>query len=505
MGFRVPVTSIAATVDTRPSPTAGGVRIANTNGGFRGTSAELDWFNGLGDTPAKATDATAVAVGDNGTFIYFNRRWRMTGGTVPGLPSPGYLELGAEKAGGVWQSHATLHADVITLDGAVGGDLGSLSVRTYGAVGDGATDDTAAIQAALAACPEGGEVFFPVGIYLISSPLQLKRNQALRGAHAPRWAYDTGSPSCIQAAANFAGSALVLLQDEELLYGSVGANAPGLNAGPNDQCGMRLQRLTLDGNNVGSAVDGVLAIGLIRDVQFDQVCVRRVTGTGFHTLGYTRTGGATVYPRGWAGNQLVADSCGNNGFGFNLLNDSTFVDALAVAAFNNGFYIAGAGELQFIASRSVFNKHGHGFLITGGCYGNVVLQVSTDRNQFDGIHIDATGNATISLVSPALRRDGANSNAGGGSFAGLCVSGSTCLVVVTGITTQPGVDDAGAGVLSPQFGARVLNSRSVVIVGGVLWGATGTYSNGGGNTDFRVSNVVQGTGSTSAPTYTYSP
>src|SRR5688500_17408779 len=44
-------------------------------------------------------------------------------------------------------------------------------VRRNGALGDGATDDTAAFQAALTRCAErgGGEVIVPAGNYLIGS------------------------------------------------------------------------------------------------------------------------------------------------------------------------------------------------------------------------------------------------------------------------------------------------------------------------------------------------
>ena len=47
-----------------------------------------------------------------------------------------------------------------------------INVKTvYHAVGDGATDDTAAIQAALLAAPGGGTVYFPEGTYKITSTL----------------------------------------------------------------------------------------------------------------------------------------------------------------------------------------------------------------------------------------------------------------------------------------------------------------------------------------------
>ena len=46
---------------------------------------------------------------------------------------------------------------------------GVFNVKTYGAVGDGITDDTTAVQAALTAVPStGGTVFFPRGVYLIT-------------------------------------------------------------------------------------------------------------------------------------------------------------------------------------------------------------------------------------------------------------------------------------------------------------------------------------------------
>ena len=48
-----------------------------------------------------------------------------------------------------------------------------LDVRRFGAVGDGAHDDTAALQAAIACCPDFGRVCVPPGVYL-TGPLFLK-------------------------------------------------------------------------------------------------------------------------------------------------------------------------------------------------------------------------------------------------------------------------------------------------------------------------------------------
>lgn len=53
-----------------------------------------------------------------------------------------------------------------------------LDVRRFGATGLGERDDTVRIQGAISSCPEGGRVFFPAGIYKVTS-LFLKSNITL--------------------------------------------------------------------------------------------------------------------------------------------------------------------------------------------------------------------------------------------------------------------------------------------------------------------------------------
>ena len=62
-----------------------------------------------------------------------------------------------------------------------------ISVREFGATGDGKTDDTKAIQRALDAAGEvRGAVFVPPGVYLCAE-LQMRPNTALVGV--PTWDY----------------------------------------------------------------------------------------------------------------------------------------------------------------------------------------------------------------------------------------------------------------------------------------------------------------------------
>ena len=96
----------------------------------------------------------------------------------------------------------------------------SVSVKGYSAVGDGSTDDTAAIQAAIDAAGTV-PVFFPPssGNYMISAPLVLKAGTRLLGTHTPNWMPFTVSTirnPAIQATAGFSGAALVLIQDHAI-------------------------------------------------------------------------------------------------------------------------------------------------------------------------------------------------------------------------------------------------------------------------------------------------
>jgi hypothetical protein len=52
----------------------------------------------------------------------------------------------------------------------------TVSVKDFGAVGDGVTDDTTAIQNAISSIPStGGEIFFPTGTYLFSSTINVNK------------------------------------------------------------------------------------------------------------------------------------------------------------------------------------------------------------------------------------------------------------------------------------------------------------------------------------------
>lgn len=69
---------------------------------------------------------------------------------------------------------------------------GIVSVLQFGAVGDGVTDDTAAIQAAIDSLASGGVVELPAGTYKTTSAIELKASVWLRGSGA-RSSYIVGA------------------------------------------------------------------------------------------------------------------------------------------------------------------------------------------------------------------------------------------------------------------------------------------------------------------------
>ena len=91
----------------------------------------------------------------------------------------------------------------------LGGNI--FNVRGYGAVGNGSTDDTSAIQTALNAAVSngGGIVFVPIGLYVINSELTLGTSVALIGASNQNVGSDQTNGSTIKAGSSWSGSAMI--------------------------------------------------------------------------------------------------------------------------------------------------------------------------------------------------------------------------------------------------------------------------------------------------------
>ncbi len=86
-------------------------------------------------------------------------------------PKPVDPVSGLTRADGTTKAHSDDHGRIIDIHE---------NVKHYGCVGDGVVDDTVALTAAIAACDGGQALYFPPGIYKITSTITLDTYQKVR-------------------------------------------------------------------------------------------------------------------------------------------------------------------------------------------------------------------------------------------------------------------------------------------------------------------------------------
>jgi hypothetical protein len=366
-----------------------------------------------------------------------------------------------------------------------------LNVKDFGAQGDNTSDDTAAIQAALNACPMGGIVYLPAGSYRTNAPLTIPPAVTLQGTHTNLMAVvGLVDPPCyIKPLPSFAGDAVIKFLDQaEGGYSTISAEH-------------RILNVMIDGSAATTpGIDGILARGNIQNVGLRDVTIRRVTGAGVHTAA---NGGA--YPYSWRCHRVMVDKCGWHGYAMQVMTDLTLIDCQAIGNGANGFELRNMANSHLIGCRAEWSVN-NGYHLTGawgsgtGSGGMLMSGCSTDRNGHNGLLVDATGNTPLQIENLLTRRDGRNLGAGGGGYAGLKVAGATVPVIIGMVTCYPGVDDNGTQSNSPQYGVRVENSAYVSVASGFLHADTAGWSDGGGNTVLRRGlNIAERTGTTAAP------
>ncbi|MGW0599969.1 glycosyl hydrolase family 28-related protein [Streptomyces sp. NPDC002776] len=411
-------------------------------------------------------------------------------GFIPTYYGPDGITGMWADAGGT--SRAWVQARNLTGSSAPAGSVRDwLNVKDFGAQGDNVTDDTTAIQAALAACPMGGIVYLPAGAYRTSAPLTIPPAVTLMGTHTNLMAVPglVDPPCYIKPLASHSGGAVIRFLDAATGgYSTISAEH-------------RILNLMIDGSDyINPGLDGIRADGNVQNVGLRDVTIRQVTGAGINT-----GQNAGFFPYSWRCHRVMVDNSGWHGFAVQVMTDVTLIDCQAIGCGANGFEIANAANSQMIGCRAEWNDN-NGIHVTGdwatgtGSGGMLIGDCSTDRNNFNGVLIDATGNPPIQIDNLHTRRDGRNGGAGGGGYAGLKVDAATVPVLVSAVTCYPGVDDNGSQTNSPQYGVRIEDSTYVSVASGFLHAATAGWSDGGGNTALRRGpNIHERTGSTAAP------
>jgi hypothetical protein len=319
------------------------------------------------------------------------------------------------------------------------------NVKTYGATGDGVTDDNAAVQAAITAAnaASGGVIYFPAGTYLISGQLLLPN--------------DAASPAPHQKNFTFRG---------------VGSHFAGI-ASPIS--GGSILNLTY-GTSTGKVITYGLGSLTLEDITF--------TNTHADSLPFIYTTNTTLHVNrcafiGKAGQSPLSDAIILGGIGASVTGDSTGYFQGYGATIDNSYF-------DYIHRGVVLNRNANAVCIRGNswwtnCGGtsaigdwndaacqNAGLYTSGNliemNNYTYGIALDSTSGAT--LIGDTFYD-------GGGTFTSYYYFGARALpnLVIPGFYAAATFAKLASGTKAPALpvtsGAGILS----------LLDSTGTYTN----------------------------
>jgi hypothetical protein len=314
-------------------------------------------------------------------------------------------------------------------------ERGPFDIRKFGAVGDGKTDDTKAIQRALDAAGEiQGAVFVPPGIYLVAD-LRMRPCTALVGT--PTWAYEKPGGTVLRLATPNAACAIYI-------GGAYGVTIDGL---------------VFEGAGLGKGVHGIFLdkpdSGNQEDTfRIERCQVRGFTGDGLHLSHawcfsvrhsmFAFNGGDGLCLRGWDG--FISDNwfSGNKRAGFAAREENASITF-------TGNRIEGNGE--------------ENVLITKG-----------NSYQFTGNFFDGAGKCGIALLARCaqmtmtgnyFRHSGRLADVNSYDSAHIRIE-EAAGIVCTGNDLHGGRDAGNVGIWSPAYGIVYKDLENCVIANNVL-------------------------------------
>ncbi len=194
-----------------------------------------------------------------------------------------------------------------------------LNVRDFGAVGDGAADDTAAIQAALAAAGVGARLHFPRGVYTLSAPIDMSGlvDVTLTGEGPHQSVFQSGVAELTSAFTSSGDVSGVTFRG----LGWMGSAVDDVN-------GPRRSR-TFGTGSIRRA------IWLEGDLETGTRIIRDITVTGCYAYG---TANLPVFLTGIRGEARIENSCFDNCFdiGFTNCEAAVFLNNRVTRSCDNG-------------------------------------------------------------------------------------------------------------------------------------------------------------------------
>ncbi len=376
-----------------------------------------------------------------------------------------------------------------------------INVQTnFGAAGDGVTDDTTAIKSAIAAVgPNGGVVYFPVGVYVTSSPIVVSKSGTVLMGSGPLATQGGGGSGSGQFTPGTPGTI-----SNTVMAGSVIAPASNWTQGTAaepaailfDSTGTTLVKAGIEriwvhgGKAVNSAGTPIVLHGIAAKGAANGLYIH---GCGVTVLYSASSIGIAMIPDsgGDAGGVLI-DQCqcqfiGSHGF-YGSFGDSTITRCHSQSIGGTGFFLSVSGVSGFPAGANGGNIRvtdcradlgAQGFVTdipAGEFLGMIqISNCSTQRNKFNGFYIQNTGPQEICpvyLSNCVAQGDGT----AGGTNAGYRIAGP-CAVSMTNCSCHVNTIDVSAGC--PPYAVAttsdgIASPAFVQIVGGFMNAANGS-------------------------------
>lgn len=317
----------------------------------------------------------------------------------------------------------------------------TISVKDFGAVGDGVTDDTAAIQAAINALysgtVQGGTLFFPKGTYKVTSSIYQKPRVSFLGEGSRQSTITWGGASA------------------PLLYSAVVYCVNGTDVSPDFVFSTNIQGIGIGGNNIAPVA---LAIrGHQENCRFVDILLGSFTTSGLDILPFTSINHAVsfedihIIPQSGTTSavgikashvqkchfkNITTDvSSGSYLYGIRLYNNPLLnvFESIHTEDCQYGFYIEGGANNVFIgveAQNAVANGVTH-FYTTGTRYQiQGIRTISGFTNQLnDGTNVITASTDTDSV---SIKR--------GGSYFNRVADSLTSSITINGTRLARGVD-----------------------------------------------------------------